>query len=146
MRPGRHGSMSSGELESIIARNGEFITVRRAGSGENGYAGVYNSVTCEYILPIHNGMMPEYSRMQNAARNCECTPKGECRTGAHGTNLKKGWRNCLYELLSRGRVRTTAEIRRVLGDFEAYQARDYGMRTYPQTDPHGRFEYSGVRT
>lgn len=145
MRPGRHGSMSSGELEQIVSRNGEFIVVRRAGGGE-GYAGVYNSVSCQFILPIHNGQMPEYSRMEKPARNCECTPKGECRTGAHGTNLRKGWRNCLYELLSRGRIRQTKEIRRILGDYESMMAREYGMRTYPGTDPFGRFEYSGVRT
>lgn len=145
MRPGRHGSMSSGELESIISRNGEFIVVRRAGGGE-GYAGIYNSVTCEYIAAIHGGMMPEHSRMMKPANKCECNPRGECRTGAHGTDLRRGWRNALYELLARGRVRPTREIRRILGDYETNQARDYGMRTYPQTDPNGSWEYSGVRT
>lgn len=146
MRSGRHGSMPSGELESLIARNGEFITVRRAGSGD-GLAGVYNSVSCEFILAIHGGTLPEFSRMMRPKQYCECSPgKSACSTAAHGTNLRRGWRNCLYELVSRGRVRPTKEIKRVLGSYETQQARDYGQRTAPMSDPTGSWEYSGVRT
>lgn len=145
MRPGRHGSMPSGELESIISRNGEFITVRRAGSGD-GYAGVYNSVTCEFLTGIGGGTLPEYSRMANPKWGCECTPKGFCETGNHGTNLIRGWRNSLYELLARGRLRPSKEIKRALGELETQQARDYGMWYVPGTETSPAWKYSGIHS
>ena len=143
MRPGRHGSMSSSELESIIARNGDFISVRRAGSGD-GYAGVYNNVTGEFIMAINGGQLPEFSRMKNLKKYCDCNPKGLCRTGAHGTDLLRGWRNALYELMARKRLRITKEIKRTLGTHATYQAYDYGMGAAPMHDTAPAWEYSGI--
>ena len=34
LRPGRHGGMTSSEFEQILIRNSNFMTVRRAGSGQ----------------------------------------------------------------------------------------------------------------
>lgn len=144
MRPGRHGGMSSGELEQIIARNGCFLSVRRAGDGD-GYAGLYNSVTGEFILGINGGWLPEYSRMRKLNYKCPCTPRGTCRTGQHGTDLLRGWRNVLYELVSRGRVSATREIQRVLGQREALDARDYGMQHAPMFDTSPAWDYRGLR-
>src|SRR5437867_1095317 len=114
LRPGRHGGMPSSELEHIIARNASFLTVGRAGSGD-GQAGLYNSITGEYIAGIGGGWLYEYSRMMNRKYGCECTPMGLCRTGMHGTLLSRGWRNILYDLVTRRYVRPTKEIKRVLG-------------------------------
>lgn len=135
--------MASGELEAIIARNSNFLSVRRAGSGD-GYAGLYNSATGEFILGITGGWMPEYSRMAKLDWGCACTPRGTCRTGQHGTELVRGWRNILYELLSRGRIRTTREVRKILGATEALDARDYGLKTAPMSDPSPAWEYRGL--
>lgn len=143
MRPGRHGGMSSSELENIIARNGMFLSVRRAGDGD-GHAGLYNSITGEFILGINGGWLPEFSRMRKLTYRCSCTPRGICRTGAHGTDLLRGWRNVLYELLSRGRVSPTKEIRRILGESEALDARDYGLCAAPMIEPSPAWEYSGL--
>ena len=145
MRPGRHGSMSSSELENIIARNGNLLSVRRAGSGD-GYAALYNAITGDFILGINGGQLPEYSRMQNPKWGCDCTPRGHCKTGMHGTNLLRGWRNILYELLARNRITSTREIRKVLGEQEARDAHDYGQVSAPMFDPNGKWEYSGVTT
>jgi len=140
MRPGRHGGMSSSELESIIARNGNFLSVRRAWSG----AGLYNSVTGDYLGGIGNGWLPEYSRNLHPKYDCECTPGGLCRTGMHGIKMMRGWRNILYELLSQGRIRTTREIKRVLGEHATYMAREYGMMTAPMNDPSPAWNHSSL--
>lgn len=145
MRPGRHGTMSNGELEQIIVRNANFVTVRRAGSGD-GYVSVNNAVTGEFILGINGGRLPEYSRMMNLDRNCPCSPGRECRTGKHGKALLRGWRNILSELVARRRVRVTAEIMRVLGGYEARQIRDYGQEYAPETDPTPAWEYQQLRS
>lgn len=135
--------MPSSELEAIIARNGNFLSVRRAGSGD-GQAAVYNSITGDFISGVGGGWIPEYSRMTQPKYNCECTPGGACRTGLHGILLVRGWRNLLYELLSRGRLRRTRELRRVLGFYEADQARDYGMVAAPMNDPSPNWNHSGI--
>lgn len=129
MRPGRHGGMTSGELELIIARNANFLSVRRAGSG-SGQAGLYNSVTGEYIAGIGGGWLPEYSR----------------HLGPNKTYLVRGWRNILYELLARGRISSSKEIKKTLGPTEAFQAREYGMVTAPMSDPAPPWVYSGIRS
>lgn len=135
--------MSSGELELIIARNADFLSVRRAGGGD-GYAALYNSVTGECILGINSGWLPEYSRMKKLKWGCDCTPRDTCRTGTHGTDMMRGWRNVLYELLCRGRVRNTKEIRKMLGEVEARQAKEYGLMKAPEYDPSPAWEYSGL--
>lgn len=127
MRPGRHGGMSSGELELILARNGNFLTVRRSGDGD-GQAGLYNSITGQYQGGIGGGWLPEYSRT----------------TKADGTNLVRGWRNITYELLAKRRINLTKEIRKLLGSVEAQQAYDYGLVTAPMADPAPAWEYSGI--
>jgi len=132
--------MPSGELENIVARNGNFLTVRRAWSG----AGLYNSVSGDYLGGIGNGWLPEYSRNLNLKYDCACTPGGLCRTGLHGINLMRGWRNILYELLARGRVRPSKEICRVLGTVEAHHARDYGLVTSPMNDPAPAWNHSSI--
>lgn len=143
MRPGRHGSMSSSELELIIARNADFLSVRRAGDGD-GYAALYNSSTCEFIIAINGGYLPEFSRMRKLKWGCECTPRGTCKTGMHGTDLLRGWRNVLYELLARHRVRKSKEIVRVLGSVESQQAYDYGLVTAPMYNTSPDWEYSSL--
>src|SRR6266850_4260801 len=109
MRPGRHGGMPSSELEGIIARSGNFLSVRRAGSG-GGQAGLYNTITGEYLGGIGGGWLPEYSRMTQPKYNCECTPGGACRSGMHGILLVRGWRNILFELVARGRLAASREV------------------------------------
>ena len=126
--------MPSSELESIITRNANFLSVRRAGSGD-GQAGLYDAVSGKYIAGIGGGWLPEYSRHMKLKYNCECTPRGECRTGAHGTNLMRGWRNILHELIAKDRVRISKEIKRVMGEHEVYNARDYGMWQAPMANP-----------
>lgn len=129
MRPGRHGGMASSELELIIARNGNFLTVVRAGSGD-GQAGLYNGVTGEYLGGIGGGWLPEYSFHKNPNK----------------TGLIRGWRNLLYELLARGRVHASREIQKVLGRVEALDARDYGMVTAPMANPAPAWNYSSLRS
>lgn len=141
MRPGRHGGMPSSELESIITRNANFLSVRRAGSGD-GQAGLYHGITGEYIGGIGGGWLPEYSRNLQPKYDCACTPGGHCRSGAHGIYLVRGWRNILYELLTSGRVRVTKEISAVLGHEDAHNARDYGMMRAPMNDPSPAWNYS----
>ena len=143
MRPGRHGGMPSSELEFLIARNSDFLVIRRAGSGD-GQAGVVDSVTGNYILGIGGGWLPEYSRYLKPSYDCACTPNGECRTGAHGTNLVRGWRNIAYELVARNRLRPTKTVRRLLGDYEAQEARYYGLLTAPMSDPAPAWVYRGL--
>ena len=141
MRPGRHGGMASSELEMIIARNGNFLSVRRAGDGD-GQASVYNNVTGDFVGAIGGGWLPEYSCNTKPAYKCECTPTGTCRTGAHGLGLVRGWRNILYELLAKRRISLSKEIRRTLGSHSAIQAFDYGMVTAPMADPSPSWNHS----
>ena len=132
--------MPSGELELIIARNGNFLSVRRAESG----AGLYNGVTGEFIGGIGSGWLPEYSRNMVPKYNCDCTPGGHCRSGSHGIYLIRGWRNILYELLANGRVRASREICKVLGGREAREAKDYGMFAAPMNDPSPAWDHSSL--
>lgn len=145
MRPGRHGSMSNGELEQIIIRNGNFISVRRAGSGD-GYVGVYEAVSGKFILGINGGRLAEFSRMANPKWGCECSPKAFCKKGIHGTDLRRGWRNILSELVGRTRVRPTPEIRRILGDQETRICTDYGNRLAPEGNPVPEWDYRQLRS
>ena len=118
--------MASGELELIIARNSDFLSVRRTRSG----AGLYHSVTGEYYGGIGNGWLPEYSR----------------HLGPNNTYLVRGWRNILYEFLVKHRVRPTKEVRRLLGDSEARAAYDYGMVAAPMSDPAPAWNHSGLHS
>ncbi len=128
MRPGRHGGMSSSELETIIARNSDFITILRSGYGE-GQAGVHNSITGSFILGLGGGWLPEYSLHKNPDK----------------TYLIRGWRNIAYELLTRRRLRPTVEIKKLLGYKEALDARDYRFGTAPGADPAPAWNYSQLR-
>ena len=121
--------MPSSELETIIIKNSDFITIRRAGYDE-GRAGVHSSVTGSFILGLGGGWLPEYSLYKN-----------EDRTG-----LVRGWRNIAYELLTRRRLRPTEEIRKLLGYKEALDARDYGFGTAPASDPAPAWNYSQLRS
>lgn len=141
----RHGVMPSSELEHLILRNSEFLYVCRAGDGD-GRAGLYSSITGEYIHPVQGGLLPEYSRHNNPEYNCSCTQGGYCRTSLHGTSLVLGWRNILFKLLTMKKLRPTKEIKRVLGADEVMKAYDYGLVAGPQTDPTPSPVYSGVRT
>lgn len=132
--------MSSGEFEQILIRNGNFISVRRAGSGD-GAAGVYETGG-KYILGITAGQMPEYSFMQERKYGCECTPTGLCRTGAHGIRLVRGWRNILFELASRGRIRITNEIVRVLGEESTVDAVSRLLAKAPMHNPEPSWNHS----
>ena len=132
--------MPSSELESIISRNGNFLSVRRAESG----AGLYNGVSGQFIGGIGNGWLPEYSRNLVPKYDCECTPGGKCRSGSHGIYMVRGWRNILYELLANGRVHTSREICKILGSSEAHDARDYGMFAAPMNDPSPAWDHSGL--
>ena len=115
--PGRHGSIPSGELEQIISRNGQYISVRRAGSGD-GRAGVIDSITGAYVLGLGGGTLPEWSYMRNEA-----------------PYLVRGWRNICYELLHRRRLRATREVERLVGSALIRDAIDYGMRAQPMETP-----------
>lgn len=115
--PGRHGSIPSGELEQIISRNGQFISVRRAGSGD-GRAGVIDSITGSYVLGLGGGRLPEWSYMRSEA-----------------PYLVRGWRNICYELLHRRRLLHTREIERLVGSDIIRDVLDYGMRAQPMETP-----------
>lgn len=143
MRPGRHGNMSSGEFEQILVRNGNFLAVRRAGGGD-GYAALYNSLTGKFIGGVGGGMLPEYSRHAKLKYNCACTPGGFCRTGAHGTELVRGWRNLLFEIACRGHVRITNEIVRVLGEEQAIDVTARLMSKAPMHDPAPSWTYTSL--
>src|SRR5262245_12457789 len=109
-RPRRQGGMSSGELELILTRDQNFLTVIRAGRGA-GQAGLYNGITGSFLGGIGGGWIPEYSTHRFPAYDCACAPGGRCRTGAHGTYLVRGWRNMIHELLARKAIRSTRIIR-----------------------------------
>src|SRR3972149_7048130 len=121
--------MPSSELERVIVRNANFLVVRRAGSGD-GQAGLHDSVTGKFIAGIGGGWLPEYSFYAKP----------------DNTHLIRGWRNILYELLARPRVRPTREIRKLLGEQEAYDARDYGMVHAPMANPAPAWNHSGLRS
>lgn len=137
--------MSSGELEGIITRNANFLSVRRAGSGD-GQAGLYCAVKGEFILGIGGGTLPEYSRALQPKYGCSCTPGGFCRSGAHGIGLVRGWRNILHELAERGRVRVTNEIVRVLGEEAVMDAVTKMFNKVPMADPNPAWNHSGLKT
>jgi len=143
MRPGRHGSMSSGEFEQILVRNANFLSVRRAGSGD-GYAGLYNGVTGDFVLGITPGTMPEYSHMTKLTYNCECSPRALCKRAIHGSGLVRGWRNILFELAARGRVRVTNEIVRTLGEEDTVHAVSKLLTAGPGGNPAPAWEYSSL--
>lgn len=149
MRPGRHGGMSSGEFEQILIRNSNFMTVRRAGSGD-GFAGFHCAVTGSFILGIGGGWLHEYSRMIEPKWACACypenAPKGYCKTGAHGTKLARGWRNVLYELVCRGRVKATTEIVNILGPTDSNNAIDKLFSHMPTFNPSPASEYQNIIT
>jgi hypothetical protein len=107
---GKHGSMTSGQFEQILTRNLEFATVRRSGRGD-GVAGVYCSITGEYLRGIGGGIIPEYSYMRDEA-----------------PRLVRGWRNICQELIVIGRLRETKETLRLLGTRFFHETKDYGPR------------------
>ena len=143
MRPGRHGGMASSELESILVRNGNFLAVRRAGTGD-GFAGLYNAINGQYIGAIGGGTLPEYSRNLVPKYDCACTPGGKCRSGAHGIGLVRGWRNILFEVACRGHVRITNEIVRVLGTEQASDAVAKLIAKAPTVDPNPSWNHSSL--
>jgi len=116
--PGKHGSITNSELELLICRNAEFLSVKRSGSADGGSAGVYDSITGEYLRGIGPGRIPEYSTMLERA------PK-----------LVRGWRNILYDLLTMHRLRPTREVRSWLGDHVVTQCLDYGITQVPMSTP-----------
>ena len=115
--PGRHGSISSGELEEAIARNTNFASVRRSGR-DDGNAGLVCTVTGKYLGGIGGGRIPEWSYMRDAA-----------------PRLVRGWRNILYEFVHRRSVRPGREIRKLLGDSVIRDVLDYGMGGQPMFTP-----------
>lgn len=137
--------MSSGELEGIIVRNANFLTVLRAGSGD-GQAGLYNSVDGKYICGIGGGVIPEYSRVLRPKYDCACTPGGFCRKAIHGIGLVRGWRNLLHELGDNGRLRITNEIVRVLGEESVRDIVDKLFNKVPMGDPSPAWNHSGLKS
>lgn len=135
--------MSSGEFEQLITRNANFLSVRRAGSG-NGYAGLHCSLTGKLVLGIGGGTLPEHSFMKKPRYDCACTPNGLCRTGAHGTELVRGWRNVLFELVARGRVKASEQILNVLGTEDAQNAVEKLFERAPMHNPSPSWVYSGL--
>lgn len=148
LRPGRHGGMTATELEGIILRNADFLWVHRAGSGDlnNSTGGLYRAVSGQFLMGIGGGWLPEYSRMMNLKWGCACTPEGYCRTAAHGTKLKRGWRNILYETLARHYTRSTREMRSVLGDEWVRKAETGGLAYAPMENPEPAWNHSQLQT
>ena len=109
--------MPSSELELIIARNSQFLAIRRAGAGD-GMAGLYDGITGKFIQGIGGGRIPEWSYMRNEA-----------------PRLVRGWRNILYELLHKRKLIPSRDIRRVLGDYTVRNVLDYGMAGQPMASP-----------
>ncbi|MHC4620772.1 MAG: hypothetical protein ACYTEQ_23755 [Planctomycetota bacterium] len=110
--------MSNSELELIICRNSQFLTVRRSGSADGGSVGLYNSITGEYLRGIGPGRIPEYSYMLPVA-----------------PRLVRGWRNIMYDLLTMGKLMPTKEIRSWLGSDVVSDVMDYGLRAAPMETP-----------
>lgn len=139
--------MSSGEFEQLITRNANFLSVRRAGSG-NGFAGLHCAITGKLVLGIGGGTLPEHSFMKKPKWACECyhpnAPKGFCKTGAHGTELVRGWRNVLFELVARGRVKASEQILNVLGTEDAQNAVEKLFERAPMNNPSPSWVYSGL--
>jgi len=102
--------MPSSTFEEILIRNLEFATVRRSGPGD-GVAGVYSSITGEYLRGIGGGRIPEYSYMRDEA-----------------PRLVRGWRNVCQELIVMGKLRETKETRQLLGIEFIHEMKDYGAR------------------
>lgn len=111
---GKHGSMSSGELELILARNIQFCTVRRAGSGD-GVAGICSSITGKRVRGIGGGRIPEYSYMRDRS-----------------PRLVRGWRNIMFDLLTMRVLRPSRGIRRWMGRQMINDALDYGIQKAPK--------------
>lgn len=114
---GRHGSIPSGELEQIVVRNSQYLSVRRAGGGD-GVAGLYDGVTGKYLQGLGGGRIPEWSYMRDEA-----------------PRLVRGWRPILYELLHKRKLRPTKEIKRLLGDSLVRDVLDYGLGAQPMASP-----------
>ena len=113
----RHGSIPSGELEQIVVRNSQYLSVCRAGGGD-GIAGFMDSITGKYIQGLGGGRIPEWSYMREEA-----------------PRLVRGWRNILYELLHKRKLRPTREIKRILGDSTVRDVLDYGLVMQPMESP-----------
>lgn len=145
LRPGRHGGMSSGEFEQILIRNSNFMTVRRAGSGD-GTAGFYCALTGKYVLGVGGGWLPEYSHHKNPKYDCECTPGGLCRSGKHGLWLVRGWRNVLFDLVSRGRVKGTEQVHTILGTESFRDAVEKLFLKAPTINPDSNWNHSSIVT
>lgn len=144
LRPGRHGGMSSSEFTELVQRNSDFLTVNRFGRGDGG-AGLHNSITGKYVAGIGGGWLREYSWHDKPAYGCACTPEGLCRSGYHGTGLHRGWRNILYDLVQRSKVRPTKAIKRLLGDYETMMALDhYHSVNAPMNNPFQKSHYQSI--
>ena len=143
MRLGRHGGMTSSELEMIITRNGNFLTVIRAGDGD-GQAGLYNSITGNYLGGIGGGWIPEHSTHRDLDYGCPCNEQGKCRTGAHGRYLIRGWKNICYELMVKGHISGTKEIRRLLGDEIVWRIQSRGLGGIPGIEPNQTDTYASL--
>jgi len=124
---GRHGSMSSGELEHVIARNSQFLAVVRTGAGD-GRCGLYDSVSGKYIMGVQPGRVPEYSFIQEEA-----------------PRMQRGWRNILYELIVKGKLVPNKTVRRRLGDDMVRDAMDYGFQRSPRNTPEPEWNHSQLR-
>jgi hypothetical protein len=109
--------MPSSELEALITRNSQFLTVRRSGSGD-GVAGLCSSITGEHIRGLGGGRIPEYSYMRDEA-----------------PRLVRGWRNILHELITMRFVWPSREIKRLLGTEAVNRALDYGTVNVPMATP-----------
>lgn len=114
---GRHGSISSGELEQIVVRNSQYLAVCRAGGGD-GVAGFVDGNTGKYLGGLGGGRIPEWSYMRESA-----------------PRLVRGWRPILYELLHKRKLRPTREIKRLLGDSTVRDVLDYGLSAQPMQSP-----------
>lgn len=97
--------MPSSEFTSLIERNAEFLSVRRTGRGD-GLCGLYHSVNGAYIMGIGGGILPEFT--------------------FYAPHCVRGWRNILYDLVSKRHVRGSREIRRVMGNETVSDALEYG--------------------
>jgi hypothetical protein len=135
--------MSSGEFEQILIRNSNFMSVRRAGSGD-GFAGFHCALTGQFVLGIGGGYLPEYTYHKKPKYDCECTPGGLCRSGRHGTEMARGWRNVLFDLVCRGRVKATDEIHRILGDESTRDAIEKLFLKAPTVDPNPSWNHSSL--
>jgi hypothetical protein len=109
--------MSSGEVEQIVSRNAQYLSVRRAGAGD-GIAGLIDSNTGQYLHGLGGGRIPEWSYMREEA-----------------PRLVRGWRPMLYELLTARKIRPTKEIKSLLGEYTVRDVLDYGIARQPMGSP-----------